>query len=148
MPDTYTNLRLHLVFATKGREPLITPEVRDELYSYFDGILSRQGGVLLTAGGMPEHVHLLVSLNPTQSVSGLMQYLKGGSSRWMNDRFKTLFSWQTGYGAFSVSASKIPAVRNYILRQEEHHRRYSFQDELRELLQRHSLDADPDFLSG
>jgi putative transposase len=98
---------------------------------------------LLVAGGMPDHIHLLVGLSPARAVSEVLQHLKGSSSRWVNERFKTLFAWQTGYGAFSVSASKVQAVRNYILRQEEHHRRFSFQEELKELVLKHGLAVPP-----
>jgi REP element-mobilizing transposase RayT len=146
--DSSTNLRYHLVFGTKNRESLITADVRDELYSYLDGIVSRQGGVLMAAGGMPDHVHLLVGLNPAKSLSEVMQHLKGSSSRWMNQRFPILFGWQNGYGAFSVSTSVVPAVRRYILRQEEHHRRFSFQEELQALLVKNGLEPNPNFLAG
>jgi REP element-mobilizing transposase RayT len=150
MPDTYTKLRYHIVFGTKQRLPLITAEVRDDLYSYLGGILARHGGILLAVGGMPDHVHLLAGLNTTRSLADIMQRVKANSSRWMNERAARTepFAWQVGYGAFSVSESQIGVVRTYILRQEEHHRKVSFQDELKAILRKHGFEADPKFLAG
>jgi putative transposase len=146
MPDTYTQLRYHLVFSTKYRMPLITAAVRDELYDYLGGVLRANDGILLSAGGMPDHVHLLAGWGTTLPVARIMKLLKGISSRWMNerpDRPAGGFAWQEGYGAFSVSASKVPAVRNYILTQEEHHRKVSFQDEYMNLLKKHGVEFNP-----
>lgn len=150
MPDTYTKLRYHIVFGTKHRQPLITPHLRDRLYSDLGGILSRQGGTLLAIGGMPDHVHLLIGLGTTHCLAGVMQQLKASSSKRLNER-KLLpepFAWQAGYGAFSVSESKVDIVRSYILRQEEHHRRVSFGEEIQEILRKHGFEADPRFLLG
>lgn len=132
MPDTYTKLRYHLVFSTKNRAPLITEEVREELYAYLGGILRGNGGILLVVGGMPDHVHLLAGWKTSISLAMMMQLLKTNSSKWMNERPGVTpgsFAWRTGYGAFSVSASKEPEVRRYILTQEQHHRKVSFQEE-------------------
>jgi REP element-mobilizing transposase RayT len=143
MSDTYTHLLFHLIFGTKHRAPLITVEIREDLYRYLTGIVSKIGGTLIAVGGMPDHVHLLVGLRPTHSVSEMMRDLKGSSSRWLNDMPGIAFAWQNGYGAFSVSGSNLATVARYILHQEEHHRRFSFQDELREFLEKHGLKADP-----
>jgi REP element-mobilizing transposase RayT len=142
MPDTFTHLRYHLIFGTKNRSPLITLDVREDLYGYFAGVVSRFGGTLVAVGGMPDHVHLLVGLGPTHLISDLMHQLKGASSRWMNERGAEPFAWQNGYGAFSVSGSNVSKVANYIHRQEEHHGRFTFQDEVAELLKRHGREAD------
>ena len=148
MPDTYTRLRYHIVFGTKQRLPLITPQVRADLYSYLGGILSRHGGILLAAGGMPDHVHLLAGLPATRSIADVMQRVKANSSKWMNEREDRTgsFAWQVGYGAFSVSESQMEVVRTYISRQEEHHRRVSFQDEIKAILRKHGFEADSRFL--
>lgn len=145
MPDTYTKVRYHLVFSTKNRAPLITEEVREDLYAYLGGILRGNGGILLVAGGMPDHVHLLAGWTASTSLAKMMQLLKANSSKWMNERpglTQGRFAWQTGYGAFSVSASKEPEVRRYILTQEQHHRKVSFQEELVLLLRRHGVEFD------
>lgn len=147
MPDTYTQLRYHVVFGTKHRVPSIPVDLQDELYAYFGGLLAEQGGILLAAGGMPDHVHLLIGLRDTHSVAEVMQRLKASSSRWMKDRSERngYFSWQAGYGAFSVSKSKVPAVRAYLARQEAHHRKLTFGEELEELLRKHGVEVDPRF---
>ena len=142
MPDPYTQLHYHLVFSTKHRSPLITPAVREELYRYFGGVVQGNGGTLLSVGGMPDHVHLLVGWGTTLSLARILQLIKANSSRWMNERPDVptgSFAWQVGYGAFTVSASKIPAVRRYILNQEEHHRKVSFEEEFTTLLLRHGI---------
>lgn len=146
MRDTYTKLNYHLVFSTKNRVPLITADLRDPLYGYMGGILRENGGVLLTAGGMPDHVHLLAGWGTTISVAKMLQLIKGISSKWVNERPGALgdFAWQPGYGAFTVSASQIPEVRRYILNQEAHHRKMSFQEELKELLRRHGVEYEED----
>jgi putative transposase len=148
MPDTYTHLRYHLIFGTKNRAPLIATESRDSLYSYLSEILSKQRAIPIALGGMPDHVHLLVGLRATHLLPDVMRELKASSSRWMKERWSVPFSWQVGYGAFTVSESNTAMVQRYILRQEEHHRRFSFQDELDNLLKRHGLQADPTFLGG
>ena len=146
MPDTYTQLRYHLVFSTKYRAPSITAGVRNDLYDYMGGILRKAGGILLAVGGMPDHVHLLAGWGTTLSMARVLKLVKGGSSHWMNNRPDAPpegFSWQGGYGGFSVSASKVPAVRAYILNQERHHRKVSFQEEYMSLLRKHGIEFDP-----
>ena len=143
MRDTYSKLNYHLVYSTKNRVPLITDTLRDALYGYIGGILRGNGGVLLAGGGMPDHVHLLAGWGTTISIAKMLQLIKTNSSKWVNERpdaSRGGFAWQPGYAAFTVSASKIPEVREYILNQEEHHRKMSFQEELMELLRRHGVD--------
>jgi putative transposase len=150
VPDTYTQLRYHLVFATKYRMPVITGEVRNHLYDYMGGVLRGNGGVLLAVGGMPDHVHLLAGWRTTISIAEMLKTLKGSSSKWLNDGATAPpggFNWQEGYGAFTVSASRVPAVRRYILNQEQHHQKVSFQQEFMNLLRKHGVDFNPsDFL--
>jgi putative transposase len=148
MPDTYSHIPYHFIFGTKSRAPLITAEIRDELYSYLSGILSGKSATPIAIGGMPDHVHLLVGLRTTHTLPDLMRELKANSSKWMNERQGQSFAWQVGYGAFTVSASTAARVRSYILKQEEHHRRFSFQEELDRILKKHGFQADPAFLGG
>jgi len=146
VPSTYTQLRYHLVFATKYRMPLITSVLRNDLYDYLGGVLRGNGGVLLTAGGMPDHVHLLAGWGTTMPVAKMLKLLKGGSSHWINDQSQTApdgFSWQEGYGAFTVSASQVPVVRRYILNQEEHHKKVTFVQEFMGLLKKHGVAFNP-----
>jgi putative transposase len=142
--DTYSKLTYHIVFSTKTRLSLIEDTFRDNLYSYMGGVLRANGGTLLAVGGMPDHVHLLAGWGTSISVAKMLQLIKGGSSKWVSDRGIHEFGWQAGYGAFSVSASQLAGVRAYILNQEEHHRKRSFQDEFLELLRKHGVPYEPD----
>jgi REP element-mobilizing transposase RayT len=147
MRNTYSKLNYHIIFSTKNRIPLIAETVRDELYGYIGGILRGNGGVLLVAGGMPDHVHLLAGWGTSISVAKMLQLIKANSSKWMNERPDVAtgrFGWQEGYGAFTVSESQLAIVRKYILSQEEHHRKFSFREEFIELLKRHGIPYDSD----
>ena len=145
MSGTYTKLRYHFVFATKGREPMILPGLKTDLYAYMAGIIRRQKGVALEINGMPDHVHILAGMPPTLSVAEIMKRIKGATSYWINDqgRLDRHFAWRPGYGAFTVSESQVAKVRRYIRNQEEHHRNQSFDDEMALLLERHGLDPEP-----
>jgi REP element-mobilizing transposase RayT len=144
VPQSFGSLHFHLVFSTKNRQPLIDAELRTRLYEYIGGILRAEKLVLLAAGGMPDHVHLLVSLSRESSIAETLQLVKANSSKWIHTTFpeRQHFAWQAGYGAFSVSFSSIADVKNYIARQAEHHRVRTFQDEFREFLRKHELEWD------
>jgi putative transposase len=142
MPHTFTNLLTHAVFSTKDRAPLIKPEIRPRLHAYLGGIVREAQGTAFIVNGTAEHVHLLISLPPTLSLADAMRVLKTNSSRWMNEDQRVPFAWQSGYGAFSVSRSNAEAVSRYIARQEEHHRKISFREELIAFLRRHEIEFD------
>jgi putative transposase len=145
MPQSYTNLIYHIVFATKNRQPLITDDVKSRLYDYIGGTIRGTGGIALAINGMDDHVHVLAKLRPDKSVSDVLCDLKANSSSWMHDVFPELkdFSWQNGYGAFTVSASQIDKVKEYIANQEEHHRKIvSFRDEFIKLLKANEIEFD------
>ncbi len=144
MGTTYTSLTYHVVFSTKYRRNTIKPDIKDRLYEYLGGIIRAEKGVLLEIGGIEDHVHLLAGFPPTIAVSNMVRLIKANSSRWANElpERREKFSWQTGYGAFTVSQSQVDIVRNYIRRQEQHHRRISFRDEFIELLKRHNIQYD------
>ena len=131
MANTYTSLQYHVVFSTKRRKPLLSEEVCQRLWPYFGGIARENGMEALEVGGVADHIHLLLVLPPSMSLSKAMQLLKGVSSRWLHENFPALseFGWQDGYGAFTVSASQILSVRDYIRGQPEHHRATSFAEE-------------------
>ena len=142
MPNTFHCMRNHIVFSTKYRLPMITKDLRDLLYAYIRGIVNNEGGFLIEIGGMPDHVHILAGLKPAVAVAHLLKQVKGSSSRWVNqlpDR-EDKFGWQEGYAVFSVSESRVEAVRQYIRNQEKHHRTISFRDELAWLLRNHGID--------
>ena len=148
MATSLVKVLVHVVFSTKHRAPLIDPTLRSDLYPYMAGIVRRKGATLLALGGMPDHVHVLLRLKADTALADLVRALKAGSSKWAHERPEAIpaFAWQTGYAGFSVSHSMERAVRSYILNQEEHHRRASFEEELVALLKRHEMDFKPDYL--
>jgi putative transposase len=148
MPQSFSSLNCHIIFSTKNREPLIVGELAARIYEYIGGICRETGNVLLAAGGMPDHVHLLISMGRQMSVADLVRKIKANSSKWMHETFANQggFAWQNGYGAFSVSLSNIEAVRQYIANQAEHHRTKSFQEEYIEFLVRHNLKYDERYI--
>jgi REP element-mobilizing transposase RayT len=148
MANTYTQIHIQAVFVVQNRACLINPEWKNHLYSYMSGIIQQQNHKALIINGMPDHIHVFFGLNPAQSLSELMQDIKAGSSKWINDSglTKTRFSWQKGYGAFSYSKSQIERVYNYIQNQEEHHRKKTFNEEYHTLLKEQQVDFDPRYL--
>jgi putative transposase len=146
MPSTHTNLHYHIIFSTKDRLPLITDDLRSELHSYLGGIIKNQGGTPLAIGGTADHVHLLAGLKPTLRLSDVIREIKSSSSEWINKQRRKKFTWQKGYGAFTVSPSGIENVRNYVLNQMEHHRRKTFQQEYIEILELSKTEYDERFL--
>jgi REP element-mobilizing transposase RayT len=148
MPRSYTNLIYHIVFSTKERKPLITPDRQDRLYEYIVGIVRGLGGIALAINGMRDHVHLLVKLRPDKSLSEILRDLKSNSSSWMHDVFPDAkdFSWQNGYGAFTVSVSQVEIVKRYIANQQRHHSKTSFEEEFVGLLQKHEIEFERKYL--
>jgi len=147
MPSTHLSLHYHLIFSTKDRVAHIHGDWRDRLHDYLGGIVRDLGGVPEAVGGVEDHVHLLVGLRATHCLADVLQEVKGSSSKWVHQELKKpLFSWQEGYGAFTVSASQRQAVKDYIARQEEHHRRKSFQEEYLEFLKLSGVEYDERYL--
>ena len=144
MAQSLTKIIVHAVFSTKNREPLLATAVRNDLFAYIVGILNSLDCITLAINGTEDHVHGLMVMSKTISLSKMMEEMKGGSSRWLNSHATTKgrFAWQAGYGAFSVSESQASKVINYIEGQEEHHRKTTFQDELLTLLQKHRVEFD------
>ena len=144
MAHTYACNFIHCVFSTKERRSLIPADRAVELYAYLGGIARGEGFSLISAGGTDNHVHLLFDLPPTSSLAHAVQKLKGSSSRWMGDGF----SWQEGYGAFSVSPSQVEVVKGYIQEQEEHHRKRDFEREFVALLRNCGIVYDERYVFG
>lgn len=144
MSNTYTQLYIQFVFAVKYRAALIDSSWKDELYKYMTGIIQNQKHKLLCINGMPDHVHILVGLHPSQSISALLQDIKGSSSKWINEKgfLKGKFEWQEGYGAFSYGKSDLKHVIRYIENQEEHHVLRSFREEFIKFLSELDIDYD------
>jgi putative transposase len=134
----------HCVLATKGREVLLTPDIRERLWPYLGGVARENGMKALAVGGVADHVHILLSVPATMSIAKAMQLLKGNSSKWIHETFPELrsFAWQEGYAAFSVGVSGIEETRAYIRNQEEHHRTRTYREEVIMFLKRHGLPFD------
>jgi len=148
MPNTYSQVHLQFVFAVKYRERLIENSWKDELYKYITGIVQQHKHKMLCINGMPDHLHILVGMRPTQSVSDLLQDIKGSSSKWINGKklVKGKFEWQEGFGVFSYSKSQIKTVALYIENQEQHHKKKLFREEYIELLKEFEVEYDEKYI--
>lgn len=136
MADAFSQIYLQIVFAVKNRESMIQPVFEEKLHKYITGIAQGQGHKMLAIGGMPDHIHLFIGMNPSQAVSDLVREIKKSSTKFINEQklSKYTFSWQAGYGVFSYSRSHRDTVCNYILNQKSHHKKKSFEEEYRKLL--------------
>jgi REP-associated tyrosine transposase len=128
--SSFTCLNYHLVFSTKHREPLIDRAWQQRLFDYIGGIIRQQGGVLLAAGGMPDHVHLLAAISKSVAIADALRDMKANSSKWVHEEIpgQAGFAWQAGHGAFTVSCSALDSVRRYLAGQQENHRLRTFQE--------------------
>ena len=147
MPSTHLSLHYHIVCSTKERRPFIVPAWRERLHAYLGGIVRNLGGVAEAVGGVDDHVHLLIGLRATHCLADVVGSVKAVSSRWVHDEIGDgLFSWQEGYGGFTVSPPQCVHVRGYIERQEEHHRKQTYQDEYLEFLRLGGVEYDERYL--
>ena len=143
MPQSLANVLLHLIFSTKNREPMIAYDLTAPLHGYVDGILDNLGSPSVQTGGTRDHVHVLFAQSRTLTIAKVVEEVKKSSSKWMKaDGGVAGFSWQAGYGAFSIGESQVDAVIRYIQGQEEHHRKVTFQDEFRKFLERYKVAYD------
>lgn len=150
MANTYTSLYYHVVFSTKKRKPLIGTGIRERLWAFLGGIARENKMKALCVGGMEDHIHLLIMAPPTLAPSKMVQWVKGGSSKWIHDTFSQMhnFAWQDGYGVFTVSKSQVPDIIRYIQGQGEHHRVKTFQEEYLLFLQKHEIEYDERYVGG
>ena len=147
MPSTHLCLNIHVVFSTKERCPYIEPTWRERLHAFLGGAIRQTGAVPDAVGGVGDHVHLLVGLRAAHCLADVVQDIKTASSKWVHREIRQhIFSWQEGYGAFTVSPSHRVRVKSYIANQEEHHRQKTYQEEYLELLEKAGVDFDPKFL--
>ena len=148
MPGTFSQVYIQVVFAVKGRENLINKTWRDELHKYIAGIIKAKEQKPIIVNGVGDHIHAFLGLRPSMSISELFRDLKNNSSNFINEQkfVHGKFSWQEGYGAFSYSQSHIEKVYNYILNQEEHHKRQTFRDEYIGLLKKFEIEFDEKYL--
>ncbi|HYG77237.1 MAG TPA: IS200/IS605 family transposase [Planctomycetota bacterium] len=144
MGQSLANVLIHLVFSTKNREPFITETIEPELYRYMAEIFKQLNSPALIIGGTADHTHSLFTLSRTQTLADVVEEVKKSSSKWIKTKgreFQT-FQWQTGYGVFSIGQSNVAALRSYIQKQKEHHRKVSFQDEYRLFLKKYGIVYD------
>ena len=148
MSGTYVKNYCHIVFSTKNRSKCINEDIKQKIYAYMVGVISKQNSFTYAINGMEDHVHILCDLPKNMELSKFVQIIKMNSSRWVNEEFSLLnkFEWQKGYGAFSVSPSKIEQVELYIKNQELHHMKMSFKDEFIEFLNAYNIDFDQQYI--
>ena len=150
MANTYTSLTYHVVFSTKERHPSLSENVRERLFGYLGGSARENDMKALEIGGAADHVHLLLSISASLTVSKTIQLIKGGFSHWLKQTFADMnhFAWQDGYAAFTVSQSQLDDVREYVRGRAKHHRTKTFAQEYRAFLQRHRIEYDERYLLG
>ena len=147
MAHTLANLLTHVIFSTKDRQPLLTPDLRPGLLAYLGGIVRNIHGKLIDSNARPDHVHCLLSLPPALAVAEALRVIKSNSSLWVHETWqRAAFAGQAGYGAFSVSQSNVPAVVKYIQDQEQHHRKISFQEEFIAFLKAQGIAYDERYI--
>jgi REP element-mobilizing transposase RayT len=142
MANTYTQIYLHIVFAVKHRDALISSSWKERLHKYITGIIQNQGHKLITINTMPNHAHIFIGMKPDAALSDLVRDIKRDSTNFVNNEIKMRgkFGWQEGFGAFSYSHSQIDSVAKYILNQEEHHRRKTFREEYETMLKDYAVE--------
>jgi REP element-mobilizing transposase RayT len=150
MANSYIVCFMHCVFSTKERRQQITDDFRERLWAYVGGVARENDMKAIAVGGTADHVHVLLSLPATMTAAKAVQLIKGGSSKWIHDAFPEhhLFAWQEGYGAFSVSKSRVADTVAYINSQATHHAKRTFQDEYRALLEKHGIAWDERYVWG
>lgn len=146
MPSSHVSLTVHIVFSTKERRSLITPEIAPRLHAYIGGIINGLDGVPLIVGGTDDHTHLLSGLRPKHRLDYFVRDVKADSSEWFHKNFSKDFAWQKGYGAFSVSPTAIENVKDYIRKQPLHHKKMDFMTEYRGLLDRSGIEFAEEYL--
>ena len=150
MSHSYVSVLFHCVFSTMDRRKTIDIELQERLWPYLGGIARENNLKALAIGGVEDHVHMLLSMPSTISVAKAMQWIKGGSSKWVHDEFpeRRAFAWQEGYGAFSIGISQVEETKRYIANQREHHKTKTFQEEYLAFLDKHGVQYDPQYVWG
>ncbi|MEI6070063.1 MAG: IS200/IS605 family transposase [Methylococcaceae bacterium] len=148
MAGTFSQIYIQVVFAVKGRQNLLQKPWRDEVFKYMSGIITGKGQKPIIVNGVADHVHLFIGLKPAMCISDLVRDIKNNTSNFINEKnfIQGKFSWQEGYGAFSYSHSQIENVYEYILNQEEHHRKKTFKEEYVYFLQKFAIEHDEKYL--
>lgn len=148
MPHSIVKNRVHVIFSTKGREKIISPELQPRLWAFMGGIARHNGFAVMMAGGVADHAHVLLDIPAKLDLAKAVQLIKGGSSKWCNEHLPARFAWQEGYYAISVSPSHREPVSRYIQNQVTHHAKQRFEDELLDLLRKSGIEFDPNDVFG
>jgi putative transposase len=150
MAHTYARIFIHCVFSTKNHQKIITDDLRERLWSYMGGIARKNKITVLAIGGVEDHTHLFLSFPPSLSVSEALKKIKGGSSSWVHTNFpaQRSFRWQEGFGAFTVSSSRVKATMDYIKGQREHHSKKTFKEEYLVFLEKYGIEYDEKYVWG
>ena len=148
MPQSLSQIYLHIVFSTKKRDPFISAKIESELYTYIGGTIKNLNALPIMISGTEDHIHILTSFPRTISVADFIKKIKTGSSHWIKDKGNEFqhFAWQDGYGVFSISPSNKQAVIDYIVNQKEHHKKQTFQGELIRFLNKYEIKYDEQYL--
>src|SRR5687767_11136174 len=142
MPQSLSNVLIHLVFSTKNRKPALTPEIREELFPYLVGVLNGMASKPLQIGGVTDHIHIIHRLPRTVTVAHVAEKIKTSTTKWIKSKWDIDFAWQSGYAAFSVGSRELDQMISYVANQEVHHRKMSFQEEFRALLEEAGIEYD------
>jgi len=148
MPNTYSQIYVQIVFAVKGRQSLISQTWEESLYKYISGIITKKEQKLLAINGMPDHIHLVIGLKPTCTISDLVREIKKASNEYINDHHFAPFGfkWQDGYGVFSYSHKDLNNVIQYVMNQKEHHKKKRFKEEYLEFLEEFKIEFKEEYL--
>ena len=148
MSHSFTSSLFHCTFSTKGRRPLILPDLQTRLWPFMGGIARENGMKALVIGGVEDHAHLLLSLPSTLAIAKAIQLIKGGSSKWVHDAMPEHrdFAWQEGYGAFSIGVAQVDGTIRYIQSQAEHNRKTTFKEEFLAFLKKHGMEYDERYI--
>lgn len=146
MSNTYHQICLHIVFAVKYRDAMLTDQIRDNLWAYVGGIIRRHNHVALEIGGWHDHMHILVSCDTSLNIPDLVKDIKVATNKWLQPKYKCKFGWQDGYGVFSISPSHLDAVKKYIQHQPQHHQHISMVDDFKRLISVNGLNYDEKYL--
>jgi len=148
MPNTFSQIYIQIVFSVKGKENLLQKKWQEELFKYISGIIKNKGHKAIIVNGYRDHIHIFIGLKPDTAISDLVRDIKSNSSKFINENswINGRFSWQEGYGAFSYSQSHIEKVYQYILKQEEHHKKKTFKEEYIDVLQKFDIKFNEKYL--
>jgi REP element-mobilizing transposase RayT len=150
MANSYASLFAHVIFSTHNREPVLISEFRNRLWAYMGGIARTNKFSAITIGGFIDHAHMLIKVPAILPIAKAVQLIKGGSSKWVHENIRSLYSfqWQEGYAAFSIGASQVDNAIKYIANQDEHHRKKTFQEEYLDFLKEYNIEYDEKYVWG